>query len=122
MGKRKTEIIKGIICSYCLTLIVICSLSAIYTYTQFSEEFTPIIINLTRSVSIAVGSFISSKKIKNMGWLNGVVISIVYTAILVAIGVFLKGNVYCITKSLGNLVINIFIGMVFGIIGVNVKK
>lgn len=122
MKKRKIAIIKGIGYSYLNTLVMICILSLVYTYTQVSEEFTPIIMKLNIVVSIAIGTFISSKNLRNKGWLNGVIIGMTYTLILVIIGAYLKGNVIFVTKNIGKVIVNMFIGIIFGIIGVNVKK
>ena len=120
MKKRKIAIIKGIGYSYLNTLVMICILSLVYTYTQVSEEFTPIIMKLNIVVSIAIGTFISSKNLRNKGWLNGVIIGMTYTLILVIIGAYLKGNVIFVTKNIGKVIVNMFIGIIFGIIGVNV--
>lgn len=122
MKNRKYEIIKGICCSYCVTFIVICILAAIYTYTQIGEESMPIVMKLTMIVSIAIGAFTASKKLRNKGWFNGIIIGMVYTLILVIIGTYLNNDMFYITKSIENIIINMLVGSFFGIIGVNVKK
>lgn len=122
MKNRKHEIIKGICCSYCVTFIVICILAAIYTYTQVGEESMPIVMKLTMIASVSIGAFIASKKLRNKGWLNGIIIGMVYTLILVIIGTYLNKDMFYITKSIENIIINMFVGSFFGIIGVNVKK
>ena len=118
---RKREIIKGLLVSFGATFTIFCITALLYSYTEITEDFTPIILKITVLISVAFGSFISSKNMTNKGWLNGISIGFLYTLIICLGGAYLKNDIWFILRKLQPLCINMFIGIFCGVVGVNTK-
>ena len=118
---RRREIIKGLVISLGTTVAIFCMTALLYSYTDITEDFTPIILKITVLMSVALGSFISGKNMKSKGWLNGISIGFMYTMGICLIGAYLKNDIWFITKKIEPLLINMFIATFCGVVGVNAK-
>lgn len=118
---RKWVIIKGLLVSVLTTVAIFCITALLYAYTDVKEDFTPMILKITVLISVAFGSFISGRKVKNKGWLNGISIGFFYTLIICLMGAYLKNDVWFMTKKMGPLFVNMLIGVFCGVVGVNTK-
>lgn len=118
---RRREIIKGLFVAFFTTVTIFCVMGVLYTYTDVKEDFTPIILKITVLISVALGSFVSSKNMRSKGWLNGISIGFIYTMSICLGGAYLKNDIWFITKKIEPLLINMFIAIFFGVVGVNTK-
>ena len=114
------KIIKGAGISIIFTLICLTIFSAILTYTNLSESLIqPVVISVT-GISILVGSFFATKKIKKNGIIKGIAVGLIYIMLLYLISsVVNNANFALKSGSIVMIAIGILCGAIGGIIGVN---
>ena len=111
-----TKIIKGVGISIIFTLICLTVFSALLTYTNLSESLIqPVVISVT-GISIFVGSFFATRKIKKNGIIKGIAVGLIY----IISSVVNNANFELNTGSIVMMAIGILCGAIGGIIGVNV--
>ena len=113
------RIIKGSIFSIVITLIGLLVYSIILSYTSVSESTMPATIIIITAVSILIGSTISTSNIKKIGIVNGVLVGIIYIAIIYLISSIVTGNFLLNTNSIIMVIASTLTGALGGIIGVN---
>ena len=119
MNIKGKEIYKGLIFSYVITIAVFCIFSTLYFFTDLKDDFLPLIGRITVVISIAIGAMMSCRCINSRGWINGTAVGFLYTVVMFVIGIFLEDA----TKlKLEVILINLGIGLFFGIVGVNKKR
>lgn len=115
------RIIKGSITSIILTLVLLFIFSIIVTYTNVKESIiSPIIIIIT-SISILIGSSISSLKIKKNGLLNGAIVGIIYILTIYILSSIMGMGFKIDINSVLMIIFAIVAGMLGGIVGVNIN-
>lgn len=121
MDKLKS-ITKGIIISYIITIVLIIVFSFILVKTNISEQSINTVIIIISSVSILIGTSISTIKLKKHGIINGIIISSIYMLILYIFSSILNQNFLINMNTILMLSIGIILGIFGGIIGVNIKS
>lgn len=115
------RIVKGSITSIILTLVLLFIFSIIVTYTNVKESIiSPIIIIIT-SISILIGSSISSLKIKKNGLLNGTIVGIIYILTIYILSSIMGMGFKIDINSVLMIIFAIAAGMLGGIVGVNIN-
>lgn len=113
-------LLKGLILAYIITAILILISAILITYTNLSESKLPLLNTIVMIISITSGSIYVAAMVKEKGWINGGIVGLAYYLILLLINlIFLKPLVFDIF-SLSKLIISIVMGMIGGIIGINV--
>ena len=115
------KIIKGSIIAVIITIFLLIIFSAILTYTNVGESTIPTVIIIISSISILIGSQISTSKIKKNGILNGCLIGIIYILFLYVISSILIKRISLNSYSILMIATSILLGGMGGIIGVNRK-
>lgn len=114
------KIIKGAGISIIFTLICLTIFSAILTYTNLSESLIqPVVISVT-GISILVGSFFATKKIKKNGIIKGIAVGLIYVMLIYLISSVVNNANFALNSgSIVMIAIGILCGAIGGIIGVN---
>ncbi len=120
-GNNIKRIIKGSAFSIVITLIGLLVYSIILSYTSISETTMPATIIIVTAVSILIGSTISTANIKKNGIVNGVLVGLIYIAIIYLISSIVTGNFLLNTNSIIMVIASVLTGALGGIIGVNKK-
>ena len=118
-GNNIKRIIKGSAFSIVITLIGLLVYSIILSYTSISETTMPATIIIVTAVSILIGSTISTANIKKNGIVNGVLVGLIYIAIIYLISSIVTGNFLLNTNSIIMVIASTLTGALGGIIGVN---
>ena len=118
-GNNIKKVIKGSAFSIIITLIGLLVYSIILSYTSVSESTMPATIIIITAVSILIGSTISTSNIKKNGIVNGVLVGIIYIAIIYLISSIVTGNFLLNTNSIIMVIASTLTGALGGIIGVN---
>lgn len=117
--KNIIRIIKGSIFSILITLILLFIYAILLTSTNIPESTMSVVVITITGISILIGSSISSFKIKKRGIVNGGLVGLIYIITIYLISsIALMGFSMNIT-SIIMLIVAIVIGMIGGIIGVN---
>ena len=109
----------GLIVAYIITVVVFCTFSIVYSLTNLKDDFLCMIVRITVIMSIAIGALVSCKNVNSKGFINGAFVATLYTATTFVLGIFLE-EATC--AKLEIIVVNIIVGMLFGIVGVNRKR
>ena len=119
--KNIIRLIKGSISSIIISVIFLFVYAIVLTYTTVPESTMPLVITVIIGVSILIGSSMSSMKIKKNGFINGGVVGLIYMLFLyISSNMALSG--FSINLNTLILIISgIVVGMIGGIIGVNIK-
>ena len=121
-SKRIINILKGSIISILITMGLILIASVIFSFTNVPERIIPIVIILITSISIFIGSIISSKNNAKMGIINGALVGVVYLFTIYLLSSIIFCGFSFNLKSLIMILFSILLGIVGGIIGVNLNK
>lgn len=120
-GNNIKKIIKGSVFSIVITIIGLLVYSIILSYTSISETTMPATIIIITAISILIGSTISTANIKKNGIVNGVLVGLIYIAIIYLISSIVTGNFLLNTNSIIMVIASVLTGAMGGIIGVNRK-
>lgn len=113
--------LKGLLISCSITLLFTIIISLLLTYTNMMETSIPLWDTITLIVSIVSGAMYLTVKIGEKGWLNGAIIGLLYFLILFLLNCLLVESSGANSFSYLKLVISIVIGMIGGMIGINLK-
>ena len=117
--KNIIRIIKGSAFSILITLILLFIYAILLTSTNIPESTMSVVVITITGISILIGSSISSFKIKKRGIVNGGLVGLIYIITIYLISsIALMGFSMNIT-SIIMLIVAIVIGLIGGIIGVN---
>lgn len=113
-------LLKGLVLGMLISFILIVLYSILLSYTSMSDSSMGMVTQIIMILSITISSIYCAKTIKNKGWLFGLLIGILYIILLIPISsVFgqISGfdKLFLIKLALGSIV-----GVIGGIIGVNI--
>lgn len=114
--------LKGLIISIITTIVLILAFSAILVKTNFREDYIDTVIIIISSISILIGTSIATIKLKKNGIVSGILISLTYMLILYMFSSILNGNFSIGIETVSMLFFGILLGILGGIIGVNIKS
>lgn len=120
-SKNVIRIIKGSITAIILTLILLLIFALLLTYTKLQENLINPVIIVISGVSILIGSSISTLKINKNGLLNGSLVGLIYIITIYLISSIILANFKINLYSTIMIFVSIIMGMIGGIIGVNLK-
>lgn len=120
-SKNVIRIIKGSITAIILTLILLLIFALLLTYTKLQENLINLVIIVISGVSILIGSSISTLKINKNGLLNGSLVGLIYIITIYLISSIILANFKINLYSTIMIFVSIIMGMIGGIIGVNLK-
>lgn len=120
-GNNIKKVIKGSAFSIIITLIGLLVYSIILSYTSVSESTIPTIVIIITAISILIGSTISTSNIKKNGIINGMLVGIIYIAIIYLLSSIVTGNFLLNITSIIMIIASVLTGALGGIIGVNKK-
>lgn len=116
-----TRILKGSGVAIILTALLLIIYSALLTYTGISEDTMPVVIIVITALSILVGSFFSSMKIKKNGLTNGTLVGLIYILVLYLVSSIVSKNFGLSMYSIIMIIASAMAGAIGGIIAVNKK-
>lgn len=115
------QIIKGSAISIILTLILLLIFSIILTYTNIQENIISPVIIVISTISLLVGSSISTLKIKKNGLINGMLVGIIYILSIYILSSITGSGFTVSVTTLIMIICSIIGGILGGIIGVNLN-
>ncbi len=116
------DVVKGVALTYILNIVFLLIYATILSFTDVSEATIPTVIFVISLLGVFISSSLTTIKIKENGLKYGAIIGLVYILILYLIGCTTSVGFSFTAYSLATIVFNIFIGMVGGVVGVNLVK
>lgn len=115
------SLLKGLLVSYIITIPAFMLFALILANTDFPQRLTTPAVVVTTLVSVLTAGAISTKGIRNRGWLNGSIVGLIYMIILYVLS-SLVYNDFSIDKYVVTMtIIGILAGAIGGIVGINAK-
>lgn len=115
-------ILKGVLTALAITIIGILVFSVIYKFCNFSDNIIKIVNQVIKILSIFLGTLVVLKNNKTKGMIKGAIVGVIYM-IFAYILFCLLVNTFSISISLlFDLIFASIVGVVSGIILVNIKK
>lgn len=114
--------LKALAFSYGLTAIVFMVFALILTYTDVNEGYIPWVSSLTTAAACLIGGIISGRGIKNKGLFSGVMLSVFYIIIMLAVQKFSGAGDLDGGYGIPVIIMALGAGGIGGIIGVNSGK
>lgn len=116
------KILKGSILSIVFTILALIVFSLLLAYTNMTEKIiTPVIISVS-SISILLGSIISSRRIRKQGIINGGFVGLIYIVTIYLLSSIVQKDFGVNTYSFIMIIACVLAGCLGGIIGVNQKR
>ncbi|MBQ9314840.1 MAG: TIGR04086 family membrane protein [Clostridia bacterium] len=120
--KRVFIILRSIAISYFISLLMLMVFALLLAYTNISESTIPIVTFVVSLVSVFIGSSIAMIKIRENGLINGGLVGLIYVLVLYVLSSIFVTGFGLNGFSFSMIIFNVLIGMIGGIIGVNMIK
>ena len=122
MNEKKLSrgIIKGSVISiifFCILLLIISILMMIF---DFSKVTYKVMYSIISNIALISGAFIAAKINKRKGLVTGLIVGIIFYIFLSVVSFLIKGDMSVIGENIYTLVLSGVIGLVSGILGVNI--
>lgn len=115
-------LLKGLLASYIITVPAFMLLALILSNTDFPQRLATPAVVITTVISVLTAGSVSTRGIRNRGWLNGSIVGLIYMIILYLFSSLLYNN-FTIDKYVVTMAaIGILTGAIGGIVGINAKK
>lgn len=121
-GNKVFLIGKTVIICYLLTIIQIFIYSFVLANTSISENTIPTCVFIFSILSVFLSSSFLCIKIKERGMKYGGFVGLFYILTVYVLGSIISGNFSLTTYSIVTIIFNILLGMIGGIIGVNMAR
>jgi putative membrane protein (TIGR04086 family) len=117
-----TAVLKGILAAYVITIPAFMLFALILANVDFPQKLITPSVVVTTVISVLAAGSVSTKGLKNRGWINGSIVGFIYMLVLYLFSSLIYRNFaidrYVITMA----VIGILTGAIGGIIGINLKQ
>ena len=116
------RIVKGSILAIGITMIALLIFAILLTYNNISENYIHLGIIIVTAISILLGGMISTKKIQKKGFLNGMLVGLIYMLTLYIVSGITTSGFQFSTSTIIMFASSVIAGIIGGIIGVNIGK
>ena len=121
-GSNFLVVLKGVFWALTVSLLCVLIFAFIIKFTNISESAIMPINQVIKVLSILVGCWVASKKIKSNGWLWGLIIGAIYTLLAFVVFSILDGEFRFTLSLLNDLVFGAVLGLISGIITFALRK
>ena len=121
-GYNILTLAKSVFWALSVSLLCILIFAFVVKFTALPESAIMPINQVIKFLSIFIGCWVASKKIKSNGWLWGLVIGAVYTLLAFIVFSILDGEFRFTLSLLNDFVFGAIAGLISGIIAFNLRK
>ena len=113
---------KSVLIAYIITFILTLIYAILLSYTDISESTIPTCMFVINIFSVFIASSIAVIKIKENGLKNGGLVGLMYIIIMYLLSSLTSVGFAVSGYAISTIIFNILLGLVGGIIGVNIAK
>ncbi|WP_027634068.1 TIGR04086 family membrane protein [Clostridium hydrogeniformans] len=110
---------KGVLRGVILTTVCLVIYSIIMNFVDISPKTTSVVYMVITSLSILLGSVYSSKINGEKGWIVGLLVALIYMALLMIVTALVNGGLVFTTLILVQLILALLVGFFSGMLGIN---
>ncbi|MGI6584470.1 MAG: TIGR04086 family membrane protein [Lutisporaceae bacterium] len=104
-----------------VSLILIMLYALVLSFTSMSDSSMNMTIQIIMIASIAISSIYGGKQILNKGWLFGIILGLVFTLLLVPLGMGFGQSLSFDKYFAAKILMGSTVGLIGGIIGINLN-
>lgn len=116
------SILRGAMISVSISLVLILLFALLIKFFNISQSFILPINQVIKIISIFIGTLFAFGKVKEKGFLKGMLIGLIYTILAYSVFSILAGEFSFSLTSLTDMLFGAIIGGISGILVVNLKK
>ena len=113
-------VLKSSLVAIIITLICFTLFAVIIKVADMQETIIPPVVQVVRTLSIALGGMLAARASRKMGWLKGGITGVVYILWAFLISSLFGGSTFMGTLIFSDLLLGAVAGAVGGVIGVNI--
>lgn len=113
------KILKCVLLSFVMTVLLGGILAAAVYFWEIEEPVARIIAFAIMIVSVLFGSFVLAKNLNKNGLVNGLLMAIIYFAVILILSVILNGKAALKVSDITRFITIICSGMLGGVLGIN---
>lgn len=114
------SIIEGVLRGFFMTLAILLAYAVTAHFVQVSESMTSILIIVATLLSVVYGSIYASRKTGKRGWLNGLLVAVLYFIIFYIVALVSQSREAALTlNDFARFGICTFVGVLAGMLGIN---
>ena len=113
------NIFKGVMISIIITMFLLLLLSFLMMVYELSESSYNLIFGIATTISLCIGSVIAAKYNSQRGYLTGMFTGLIFFIFIFFLSSLINGGVSLNKEVLFLLLINLVIGTISGMLGVN---
>lgn len=121
LNNNFAKILIGSIVSFFVSIVSLFIYASVLTYTNINENTMKPVVIVICLISILIGSFICSLKIKKSGIFNGICVGFIYSFTLYVLSSIIYTGFGLSLNTFIIFIVSIVFGGLGGIIGVNLK-
>ena len=114
--------VKGVIGSIAVTILLTAIFSLIMSFVDISSAIFSGIYVVITSIGLIFGTILAAKLQGSKGWLVGIVVGVLYYIALYGIGILFGAEATLATLDLIKFLLCIFVGMLSGMLGMNIGR
>ena len=119
MSVNFKKIFKGTIISVAASILFVCILTIFVFFMNISDRTVSLLVFALTCLSVFLGALIVGKGIPGGGLVHGLLLSVVYVLILLALSLAITGEISFDASGLFRLLGIILSGVLGGILGIN---
>ena len=120
--KYAIVIFRSVAISITLTILLLLISALILWLFEIQDSIIPLSVQIIRLLSILMGSILCTTSIKHKGWIVGGICGLVYILLSTVIGALFFDDFTLANIIISDIIFAISVGIIGGIIGVNVKS
>ena len=120
--KYAIVIFRSVAISITLTILLLLISALILWLFEIQDSIIPLSVQIIRLLSILTGSILCTTSIKHKGWIFGGICGLVYILLSTVIGALFFDDFTLANIIISDIIFAISVGIIGGIIGVNVKS
>lgn len=110
---------EGLLRGFILTLVLLLAFSLVVTFATISEGITSGFILVSTMISIIYSAIYATKKICKRGWINGIIVAVLYMLILYIVSMVAGRDAALSLKDLWRVLLAVATGALSGMLGIN---
>ncbi len=115
------KIIKGMLFSLAVSVVMMLVLAVFVYFMNIPDRTVSMLVFALSAIAVFLGALILARNISSRGLANGLIMAILYFAVLVGVSVIINGSVSFGMQNVMRMVSVLAAGMLGGVMGINTK-